>query len=108
MSKAVETAARWVNTMVLQEAKAPGDTINAMRRLSSRYSVPYGLLWSLKYRPPKDLYVSVFEKLEAAYERETRRAVSVLNNERASYEARTGVSKALCSLANGLAGEEDR
>lgn len=106
MSKAVELAAHWVNLMVKQEAKCPGDAINAMRRISNRHSVPYSLLWSLKYRPPKDLYVSAFEKLEAAYDKELRSAVSALDQERKLTEAKSWIGKSLSRAADALAGEE--
>lgn len=102
MSKAVEMAGHWVNTMVMREAKCPGDTINAMRRLSNRHHVPYSLLWSLKYRPPKDLYVSVFEKLEAAYAKELRSAVSALDHERKLTEAKTGIGARIVAAVNAL------
>lgn len=106
MSKAVEAAAHWVNLMVMREAKCPGDIINAMRRLSNRHSVPYSLLWSLKYRPPKDLYVSAFEKLEAAYAKELRSAVSALDHERKLTEAKTGIGARIVAAVNALDSED--
>lgn len=106
MSKAVEAAAHWVSSMVQREAKCPGDTINAMRRLSNRHGVSYSLLWALKYRPPKDLYVSVFEKLEAAYEKELRSAVSALDHERKLTEAKSWVGARIVAAVNALDREE--
>lgn len=106
MSKAVEVAAFWVNSMVQREAKCSGDTINAMRRISNRHCVPYSLLWALKYRPPKDLYVSAFEKLEAAYDKELRSAVSALDHERKLTEAKTGIGARIVAAVNALDREE--
>ncbi len=107
MSKAVETAQEWVKLMVKRESRGPGDRINAMRRLANRYGVPYSTFFNLVYRPPRDLWVSVYEKLEAAYESETRRAVTALEHERALYEARTKFGAALSRAADSLAGEDD-
>lgn len=106
MSKAVELATHWVNLMVQREARCPGDTVNAMRRLSNRHSVPYSLLWSLKYRPPKDLYVSVFEKLEAAYAKQLQKQQSLLDQERKLTEAKTGIGARIVAAVNALDCEE--
>lgn len=106
MSKAVETAQDWVKLMVQRESRGAGDRINAMRRLANRYGVPYSTIWNLTYRPPRDLWVTVYEKLEAAYHAEIRRAVSVLEHERALYEARTKVGEGLVSVADLLDREE--
>lgn len=107
MSFAVETAAKWVRSMVQRESKSPGDTVNAMRRLSKRYSIPYSLLWSLKYRPPKDLYVSAYQKLEKAYESEINRGINSLRQERAITQAKTWLGKNLSRAASALVREED-
>jgi hypothetical protein len=107
MSVAVETATKWVRAMVQRESKSPGDTVNAMRRLSRRYSVPYSLLWSLKYRPPKDLYVSAYEKLQRAYESEIQRGINSLRQERAITQAKTWLGKNLSRAASALVREED-
>ena len=106
MSKAVEMAQDWVKLMVQRESRGAGDRINAMRRLSNRYGIPYSTLWSLSYRQPRDLWVSVYVKLEAAYHAEIRRAVSVLEHERALYEARTKIGESLVGLADLLEREE--
>jgi hypothetical protein len=107
MSFAVETAAKWVRSMVQRESKSPGDTVNAMRRISKRYSIPYSLLWSLKYRPPKDLYVSAYQKLEKAYESEINRGINSLRQERAITQAKTWLGKNLSRAASALVREED-
>ena len=107
MSFAVETAAKWVRSMVQRESKSPGDTVNAMRRISKRYSIPYSLLWSLKYRPPKDLYVSAYQKLEKAYESEIERGINSLRQEKAITQAKTWLGKNLSRAASALVREED-
>lgn len=106
MSKAVELAAAWVNTMLRLESRGAGDSINAMRRLSVKHGIPYSLLFALKYKPPKDLYVSAFEKLENAYEKQLRGAVSALDHERKLTEAKTGIGARIVAAANALDREE--
>lgn len=99
---AVETAQGWVESMVSREIRGAGDTINAMRRLSNRYKIPYSALWNLKYRPPKDLFVSTFQKIEAAYEAELSRAEAALAHERAITSAKTSVGEALTRAVDTL------
>lgn len=106
MSKATDVAQKWVESMVLRETRKPGDTVNAMRRLSERYKIPYSLLFSLKYRPPKDLWVSEFEKLEAAYNDSIRRAVTALDQERKLTEAKTGIGARIMSAVAALDRED--
>lgn len=108
MSLAVETAQKWVREMINRESRGPGDRVNAMRRISERNSISYNLLWSLLYRPPNDLLVSVYERLGAVYELELRRAVTALDQERKLYEARSRVSQNLVSIADFVAGKKDR
>lgn len=107
MSKAVETAQDWVKLMVQRESRGAGDRINAMRRLANRYGVPYSTMWGLIYRPPRDLWVTVYEKLEAAYESELKKQQSLLEHERVLYEARTKFGAALSRAADSLVREDD-
>lgn len=106
MSKATDVAQKWVESMVLRETRKPGDTVNAMRRLSERYKIPYSLLFGLKYRPPKDLWVSEFEKLEAAYHDSIRRAVTALDQERKLTKARTKIGDRIIAAVHALDGED--
>ena len=107
MSKAVEDAQKWVRLMVNRESTGPGDRVNAMRRLSRRHGVPYGTLWGLLYRPPQDLFVSVYQKLEKAYQSEIDKGINSLRHEKAITEAKSWLSKNLVSAADALAGEDD-
>ena len=107
MSEAVLNARNWLDAMVKRETRGSGDTVNAIRRLSNRHGIPYGLLWALRYRPPKDLFVGMYQRIEAAYDAETRRAVTALEHERALYEARTKVGAALSRAAHSLASEDN-
>ncbi|UOF79287.1 hypothetical protein [Caudoviricetes sp.] len=106
MSKATDVAQKWVELMVSRETRKPGDTVNAMRRLSERYKIPYSLLFALKYRPPKDLWVSEYEKLEAAYHDSIRRAVTALDHERKLTQAKTGFGARIIAAVNALDRED--
>lgn len=107
MSKAIEEATKWIKAMVHRESRGPGDRINALRRLSNRYGVPYNLMWSCLYRPPKDLYVSMYEKLRNAYEQELNKGLNSLLHERRLTNAKTELGKRLVRTADLLAGEDD-
>lgn len=107
MSNAVDVAQRWAKWMINKETRGPGDRDNAMRRLSRRYSISYGTLWGLLYRVPKDMRVSVFEKLGNAYEAELRRQHRLLEQERAVTDAKGWVGEALCSASAALTGSGD-
>ena len=81
MSGAVCEARGWANALVQRESRGPGDTENAMRRLEARYGVPFSTLWILRYRPPKDIYVGVYERLKAAYLAETEKQIKALQHD---------------------------
>lgn len=66
----VDEASGWVSEMVRGESRGPGDTDNAMRRLETRHRLPSNLLWSLRYRKPKELSHGKYVLLLAAYQAE--------------------------------------
>lgn len=103
----VETAGAWARWLVQRESRGPGDTENAMRRISRRYGVPYSILWSLRYRPPKDMLVSAFIRLEAAYEAEKLRQMKALEEEFAVSKHKTRFGAHLVRAAAALAGAEN-
>lgn len=55
------------------ETRGPGDTANAMRRIATRAAVPFGKLWALRYRPPKEIASHVLARIEAAHAAECER-----------------------------------
>lgn len=77
----VASAQKWASDLVQRESRGPGDMENAMRRLESRYGIPWRTFWSLRYRPPTDLFVSVYQRLEAAYQAERHRQMRLLQHE---------------------------
>lgn len=107
MSEAfVQDAQEWARRLVQSESRGPGDIPNAMRRLETRYGVPYSLLYNLRYRPPRDLLVSHFARLQAAYLAECERQKRLFENERKITEAKTRLGKAFAGLAAFVAGED--
>ena len=74
-------ARAWANELVRREARGPGDMENAMRRLESRYGIPWRVFWSLRYRPPADVLTGLFFKLRDAYHAECDRQMRILEHE---------------------------
>ena len=74
-------AQQWANELVRREARGPGDMENAMRRLESRYGIPWRMFWSLRYRPPTDVLTGLYFKLHDAYRAECGRQMRKLEHE---------------------------
>ncbi|WP_345820159.1 hypothetical protein ABC766_29570 [Methylobacterium fujisawaense] len=55
------------------ETRGPGDTANAMRRIATRAAIPFGKLWALRYRPPKEIASHILARIEAAHAAECER-----------------------------------
>jgi hypothetical protein len=102
----VDDAASMARTLVRREARGPGDTDNAMRRLEARYGVPYGVLWSLRYRKPKDILASAFLTLSNAYEAECERQRRAIEHDLAIAKAKGGVAAALATAIARVNREE--
>jgi len=81
MSAAALEAQRLVNEMLRWESRGAGDTENAMRRLGNRHKISWRVFWTLKYRAPKDLFVSVFEEIKAAHKSEAERQLRKVQHE---------------------------
>lgn len=77
----VDQAAEWAKALTRAESRGPGDLENAWRRLEARYGVSPNTFWSLRYRRPKDIAVSVFVRLRAAYQAECERQMRRLKHE---------------------------
>lgn len=64
----------WADFLVRQEFRGPGDTVDAaMARCERKHKIDHSLLWGLRYRVPKDLFVSAYMRLRHAYEIEKQR-----------------------------------
>jgi hypothetical protein len=99
MSAIVAEAREWANALVRLEARGPGDLDRAMRRVESRYGVPFSILWTLRYRAPKDILASVYFSLRAAYLAECERQQKRFDHELEIARARTAGQEASGSCA---------
>lgn len=91
----VSEAQMWASHMVLREARGPGDTENAMRRLENRYGIPWRVFWNLRYRTPADVMVGLYRQLQAAYTMECERQERLLAHERHVAETKVLASEAV-------------
>ena len=107
MTMAVTEAKGWVGAMLQREARGSGDLNNAMDRLARRHHLPRATLWSLRYRPPKDIFASTYFAIRAAYEAETIRQAGILKHEIEITQAKDWIDTALVSAAISLAGAEE-
>lgn len=68
--------------LIRWESRGPDDIDSAMSRLARRYAgLTKGLLWSLRYRPPKRLWADAYAGLILAYEAERERQRRLLEHE---------------------------
>ena len=103
----VDEASKWVRSMVARESRGPGDTENAMRRLETRYGVSFHTFWSLRYRKPKGLLVSVYVRLLAAYQTECARQLQSLRHDIEATKAAAGANHPFVASAEALLREAD-
>ncbi|TPL40659.1 hypothetical protein [Mesorhizobium sp. B2-4-6] len=67
----VAQAQGWADFLVRKEFRGPGDTVDAaMARCERKHRISRSVLWGLRYRPPKDMMVSLYMRLRSAYEDE--------------------------------------
>jgi len=107
MSSAVIEAKVWIGAMVQREMRGTGDLDNAMDRLARRHHLPRSVLWSLRYRPPKDIFASVYLSIKAAYEAEIERQAGLLVHELEITKAKSRIGKALVRSAETVSSSED-
>jgi hypothetical protein len=107
VSEAVLQARNWANELVRREARGPGDTENAMHRLEARYGIPWRTFWQLRYRKPKDVFVSVYQRLGAAYQAECERQKRLLEHELYITKQIAGPYSAAVVAAEAVAGETE-
>jgi hypothetical protein len=107
MQSAVTEAQTWAKAIVKRESRGAGDLENAMSRLANRHSgVTRSMLWSLLYRPPKDMLVSKYVSLRQAYIAECERQENALRHEREITQAKSLVGKAFVAASDALDSEE--
>lgn len=101
----VDEAADKAKWLVHREMRGPGDLENAMRRVETRYGIPFGALWALRYRKPKDIMTSVYVGIVAAHDAECDRQMKLLEHERTITKAKTGIAARLVRAADALLGQ---
>ena len=78
----VHEAQRWASALLEREHRGPGDTLDAaMWRAQQKWGIDHSTFWSLRYRPPRELFVSVYMRLRQAYEAEVNRQEARLQHE---------------------------
>lgn len=79
----LDQAADWSKSLTRMRARGPGDTENAMRSIERDYGIDYWILWRLRYRKSalRDIGVTAYMILKAAYQAECERQMRKLKNE---------------------------
>lgn len=93
--------------MLRLEARGPGDLPNAMRRLGRRHGLSWRVFWTLRYRPPPDVFVGVYRKLEAAHRAELERQERLLRHDIEITKLRAGPDHPAIRAAEALVGKDD-
>lgn len=78
----VGEAKGWANRIIAANHRGPGDTVDAaMHRAAVKHGLDPKLLWRLRYRTPKDMLVSSWKRIQAAYDAECERQEAKLRHE---------------------------
>lgn len=104
----VTEAQGWANKLVARESRGPGDMENAMRRLETRYGIPWRTFWSFKYRPPTDVFVRVYLQIRLAYIAECERQTRLLQHEISITKLKVGPHSKAVRAAEALVGTKAR
>lgn len=104
----VSNAQEWANELVRRESRGPGDYENAMRRLESRYGIPWQTFWRLRHGRLKDVYVSTYVRLQAAYQAECERQMRLLAHEIEIAKARGLTGSSVVAKAEALIDEMEK
>ena len=77
----VAEAAKWAEDLTKKAEQTHGSKEAALEAVARTTGVNHSTLWSLRYRRPKDIAVSIYMKLKGAYERELVRQKGLLQHE---------------------------
>jgi len=78
----VHEAQRWASALLEREHRGPGDTLDAaMWRAQQKWGIDHSTFWALRYRPPREIFTSVYMRLRQAYEAECVRQEARLQHE---------------------------
>lgn len=93
----VEQARGWANKLIAAHHRGPGDTVDAaIHRAAMKHGLDPKALWRLRYRTPKDMLLSTWARIKAAYDAECERQEAKLRHE-------LEITKALPPTADRLA-----
>lgn len=99
MTMAVKQAQDWANELIRAEARGPCDFGGAMRRVARKIGISYSTLRGLRYRPPKDVGVSLYLTLHEAYRAECERQARLFDHEIKIAAAKAGADAPLVRAA---------
>lgn len=105
-SEYVADARKWADALVMKEYQGPGQMDRAMDRASQKTGLDRYVFWSLRYRPPSDILVSVYDRLKQAYEAECARQMRLYEAERALARKRNEVTEGLIGAIDAVAGRK--
>jgi hypothetical protein len=104
----LDQAERWSKDLTRMRSRGPGDVENAMRSIEREYGVDYWTLWRLRYRRSalRDIGVSAYMRLKAAYQAECERQMRKLQHEIEITEQVAGADAAAVVAAKAVVGED--
>ncbi len=104
----LDEAERWSKDLTRMRSRGPGDLENAMRSIEREYGVDYWTLWRLRYRRSavRDIGVSAYMRLKAAYQAECERQMRKLKHEIEITEQIAGADATAVVAAKALVGED--
>jgi hypothetical protein len=95
----VEQARGWANKLIAANHRGPGDTVEAaIHRAAVKHGLDPKALWRLRYRTPKDMLVSTWSRIKAAYEAECERQEAKLRHELEITKAMSASTTALAAI----------
>lgn len=86
----VAEAAKWADDLTKVAEQTLASKEAALEAVARKTGVNHSTLWSLRYRKPKDIAVSIYMKLKGAYERELVRQEGLLRHDNEISRARLG------------------
>ncbi len=101
--------ASWLSRELTRfRASGPGDIENAMRKVEQAYGIDYWLIWRLRYRSSqiRDIGVSIFARLEAAYCAECERQLHKLEHDIEVTQKICGADSPAVVAAKAVVGEK--
>lgn len=80
----VDQAVQWSRDLTRMRTRGPGDIPNAMRSIERDYGIDYWTQWQLRYARDrfKDIGISIYARLHAAYVAECDRQARKFQHER--------------------------